>query len=90
VYPKVSGLRHNEINNNNKHSLRSNTKGYGGNIHYTDSQKSDTTAPSGRELYHLQFSLQAASLETFGYTLLRETVHSAIPTSLNKDHPLII
>jgi len=30
VYPKVSGLNHNEINNNNnKHSLRSNTKGYG-------------------------------------------------------------
>jgi hypothetical protein len=27
-------------------------------------------APSGRELYHLQFSLQAASPETFGYTLV--------------------
>jgi len=25
---------------------------------------------SGRELYHLQFSLQAASPETFGYTLV--------------------
>jgi len=25
------------------------------------------TAPNGRELYHLQFSLQAASLEAFGY-----------------------
>jgi hypothetical protein len=35
----------------------------------TDSQNSDTTAPSGRELYHLQFSLQEASPETFGYTL---------------------
>jgi hypothetical protein len=23
-----------------------------------------------RELYHLQFSLQAASLETFGYTIV--------------------
>jgi hypothetical protein len=33
---------------------------------------SDTTAPSGRELYHLQFSLQAASPETFGYTLVYE------------------
>jgi hypothetical protein len=35
VYPKVSGLSHNEINNdnNNKHSLRSNTKGYGGKTH---------------------------------------------------------
>jgi hypothetical protein len=27
-------------------------------------------APSGRELYHFQFSLQAASPETFGYTLV--------------------
>jgi hypothetical protein len=33
-------------------------------------QNSDTTARSGRELYHLQFSLQGASPETFGYTLL--------------------
>jgi hypothetical protein len=56
----------NEINNsNNKHSLRSDTKGYGGKTHYTDSQNSDTTAPNGRELYNLQFSLQAASPETF-------------------------
>jgi hypothetical protein len=49
----------NEINNNNnnKHSLRSNTKGYGDKTHYIKSQNSDTTAPSGRELYHLQFSL---------------------------------
>jgi hypothetical protein len=70
VYPKVSGLGHNEINNNNKHSLRSNTKGYGGRIHWTDSQNSDTTTPSGRELYHLQFSLQVAGPETFGYTLV--------------------
>jgi hypothetical protein len=28
------------------------------------------TAPSGRELYHLQFLLQAASPETFGYTIV--------------------
>jgi hypothetical protein len=27
------------------------------------------TAPNGREMYHLQFSLQAAGPETFGYTL---------------------
>jgi hypothetical protein len=60
----------NEINNNNKHSLRSNTKGYGGKSHYTDSQNSDTTAPSGRKLYHLQFSLQAATPETFGYSFV--------------------
>jgi hypothetical protein len=37
---------------------------YGGKTHKTDSKNSDTTAPSGREL----FSLQAASPETFGYT----------------------
>jgi hypothetical protein len=55
---------------NNKHSLRNNTKGYGGKSHKTDSQNSDITAPSGRELYHLQFSLHAASSETFGYTLV--------------------
>jgi len=34
------------------------------------SQNRDTTAPSGRVLYNLQFSLQAASPETFRYTLL--------------------
>jgi hypothetical protein len=55
---------------NNKHMLRSNAKGYGGKTHYTDSQNSDTTASNGRELYYLQFSLQAASPETFGYTLV--------------------
>jgi len=33
-------------------------------------QNSDTTAPSGKELYPLKFSLQAASPETFGYTLV--------------------
>jgi hypothetical protein len=27
-----------------------------------------TAASSGRELYHLQFSLQAANRDTFGYT----------------------
>jgi hypothetical protein len=68
VYPKVSGLSHNEINNN-KHSLRSNTKGYGCKTHETDSQNSDTTALYSKELYDLQFSLQTASPETLGYTL---------------------
>jgi hypothetical protein len=53
-------------------SLRSNTKGYGSKTHYTDSQNNDTTGPSGREMYHLWFSLQAASLETFGYTLIQD------------------
>jgi len=50
--------------------LRSNTKSYGGKTHYTDSQNSDTIAPNRRELYHLQFSFQAASLEIFGYTVV--------------------
>jgi hypothetical protein len=63
----------NEINNNNRHSLRSNTKGYGGKTHYTDLRNSDTTSHSDRELYHLQFSLQAASPETFGYALVHVT-----------------
>jgi len=57
------------------YSFKSNKKGYGDKIHYTDSQNSDTTAPSGRELYHLQFSLQTASPETFGYTLVTVTSH---------------
>jgi hypothetical protein len=73
VYQKVSGLSHKEINNNNnKHSSRSNMKGYGGKHQYTDSQNSDTTAPCGKGLYHLQFSHQAASPETFGYALVYE------------------
>jgi hypothetical protein len=32
--------------------------------------KRDTAAPSGRELCHLQFSRQAASSETSGYTIV--------------------
>jgi hypothetical protein len=58
------------------YSLRSNTKDYGGKTHTTASQNSDTTAPSGRELYHLQFSLQAASPETLVYieTLISEAL----------------
>jgi hypothetical protein len=50
--------------------LRSNTKGYDGKTHWTDSQNNDKAVPSGRELYQLQFSFQAASPETFGYTLV--------------------
>jgi len=61
--------------------LRSNTKGYGGKTHYTDSQNGHITAPSGRELYHLLFSLQAASPETFGYTLVDQ--HQ---TTVDTDH----
>jgi hypothetical protein len=44
--------------------------GYGDKTHWTDPQNSDTTVSSGRELYHLQFSLQASSPETFGYTVV--------------------
>jgi hypothetical protein len=50
--------------------MRSNKKGYGSKTHYTDSRNRNTIAPSGRELYHLQSSFQAASPETFGYTLI--------------------
>jgi hypothetical protein len=41
---------------------------------------SNTTTPSGRQLYHLQFSLQAASPDTFGYVLvyLHEFLTSAL------------
>jgi len=71
VYPKVSGLSHYEIYAYLwYYSLKSNTKGYGRNSHETDSQNSDTTAPSGRVLYYFQFSLQAVSPETSGYTLV--------------------
>jgi hypothetical protein len=52
------------------YSLRSNSKGYGHKTHYTDSKNSDTTASCFRELYQFQFSLQAASPETFGHTLV--------------------
>jgi len=58
--------------------LKSNTKGYGGKTHQTDSQNSDTIAPSGRELYHLQFSLQAASPEIFWIHRSRRTVYNEI------------
>jgi hypothetical protein len=67
-------------------------KGYGCKTHKTDSQNSDITAPNGRELYHLQFSLQAASLETFGYTLV--LIHGivfsyAVNTASQRDTLLI-
>jgi hypothetical protein len=76
VYPEVPDSVDNEIYAyQNKQSLRSNTKGYGGKTHSTDSQNSDTTASSGRELYHVQFSLQAASPETFGYILVRMSIN---------------
>jgi len=63
------------MNNKNTHSLRSNTKSNDGKIYCTDSQNSDTTAPSCRELYHLRFSLQASSPETFEYTLVYSEVY---------------
>jgi hypothetical protein len=45
--------------------------GYRGNTYYTELQNSDATAHNGRELYHLQFSLQEASPETFGYAIVQ-------------------
>jgi len=42
-----------------------------------------TTAPSGSELYRLQFTLQGASPETFGYTLVfPKHIHSLYLRSL--------
>jgi hypothetical protein len=75
-FPEWVDNENNNNNNNNKHSLRGNTKGYGGKTHYTDSQNSDAIAPSGRELYHLQFSLQAASPEPFGYKFIYARAHT--------------
>jgi hypothetical protein len=89
LFTTASGLSHNEINNNKKHSLRSNIKGYGGKTHYTDSQSSDTTARSGRDLYHLQFSLQVASPETFGYPSYIESVReqrTVVPVLFLTEH----
>jgi hypothetical protein len=56
--------------------LLSPSKGYGGKTRYTDSLNSDTTAPGVTELYHFQFSLQEASLETFGYALSLSHSHT--------------
>jgi hypothetical protein len=65
--------------------LRTNTKRYGGKTHYSDSQNSDTTTPTSRDMYNLQFSLQEASPETFGYTLLHETLSVINSTLLTVD-----
>jgi hypothetical protein len=46
-------------------------------------QNNHTAAPNGREMCHLQFSLQPASPETFGYTLVDEA------TDVVKDAHLI-
>jgi hypothetical protein len=71
MYQGVSeSFRTESTNNYSKHSFRSYTKGYSGKTHYTDLQNSNTTAHSGRVLYHLQFSLQGTSPETFGNTFV--------------------
>jgi len=49
--------------------LRSDTTGCGSKNDSNDSQNSDTTAPCGRKLCYLQFSVQAAILETFVFTV---------------------
>jgi hypothetical protein len=46
------------------------SESYGSKTHWTDSQNSDKTTSSCIELYHLQFSLQAASPESYGYTVV--------------------
>jgi hypothetical protein len=71
MYPKVSGLSPYWNTKQQQYALvEKHAKYYGGKTHYADSQNKDTTAPSGRELYHVQFSLQATSPETSGYTLV--------------------
>jgi hypothetical protein len=52
------------------YSFLSPSKEHGVKTHKTDSQNSDTTESDGRELHHLQFSLQGANPETFGYNLV--------------------
>jgi hypothetical protein len=69
VYPEVSGLSHNEnmpttINTRWEASQRV----MASKLTRLTHKIAITIAPSGRELYHSQFSLQAASPETFGYT----------------------
>jgi hypothetical protein len=68
---------------------RSNTKGCGGKTHKTDSQNSDKTASSGGEPYHLPFSLQAASPETFGYTLVDVLPIKTMITTIHVICPLL-
>jgi hypothetical protein len=51
-------------------------------------KNSYTTAPSGRQLYHLQFSLQAACPETFGYGLVHMKI--SVLVSLLRGHIIII
>jgi hypothetical protein len=68
---KCSDWVDNEVNNSNKHSLRSNTKSYGGKTHKITIQ----LQPSCRKLYNLQLSLQAVGSETFGYTLICGITH---------------
>jgi hypothetical protein len=48
----------------------------------------DTIAPSGRELCHLHFSLQAASPETFVFTLLWGHLNNYLFIFINYDTPL--
>jgi hypothetical protein len=83
VHPNVSELSHNEINNNNKHSLRSNTKGYGGKIHWTDSQDSDITAES---CIICSSRSRRPVRELFGYTLVYTEMSSYNEPFFEKTH----
>jgi hypothetical protein len=62
--------RGNEVNNNNKHTISNIKRVVAAKLTRLTHKIAIKTAPRGRELYNLQFSLQAASPETFGYTLV--------------------
>jgi hypothetical protein len=70
--------------------MKSNSKGYGGKTHYSGSQNSNTTAPSSRELYHLQFLLLAANPETFGYTLVSRAYRDTYSLCCDKKEAVFI
>jgi hypothetical protein len=68
VHPKVSGLSRNETTTNTH--WEATQRVMAAKLSILTHKIPIQPAPSGRDLYHLQFSLQAASPETFGYTLV--------------------
>jgi len=50
------------------------------------SQNGNTIVSSGRELYHLQFSLQVASPETSGYTLIYWSTAITLNNNYKRGH----
>jgi hypothetical protein len=65
MYPKVPGLGLTKSTTTTKTLVEK----------QPGSQNSDKTTSSGRNLYHLQFSFQAASPVSFGYTLVCLLLH---------------